>query len=115
MNNSVKNRQATEQEKISANHVASKGLVVAGIHNNLSKQQLKNPVRDNQQGPTVQHMEVWSMLCGSLDREGIWGRMDTCICMAEFLCCSPETITTLFISYTPIQDKKFKKIVTNNI
>ena len=40
-NNSVKNRQATEQEKISANHIASKRLVVAGIHNNLSKQQLK--------------------------------------------------------------------------
>ena len=21
---------------------------------------------------------------------GVWGRMDTCICMAESLCCSPE-------------------------
>ena len=31
------------------------------------------------------------------------GRMDTCICMAEFLCCSPETITTLLIGYAPIQ------------
>ena len=30
-------------------------------------------------------------------------------CMAESLCCSPETITTLLISYTPIQNKKFKK------
>ena len=79
MNNSVKNRQATEQEKISANHIASKRLVVAGIHNNLSKQQLKNPVRDNQQGPTVQHMELCSMLYGSLDGKGIWGRMDTYI------------------------------------
>ena len=29
--------------------------------------------------------------------------MDTCICMAEFLCCSPETITTLLIGYAPIQ------------
>ena len=34
--------------------------------------------------------------------EGVWGRMDTCICMAESLCCLPETITTLLISYTPI-------------
>ena len=32
--------------------------------------------------------------------------MDTCICMAESLCCSPETITRLLISYTPIQNKK---------
>ena len=33
---------------------------------------------DNQQGPTVQHMELYSMLCGSLDerefgREWIYG------------------------------------------
>ena len=38
--------------------------------------------------------------------------MDTCtsisICMAESLGCSPETITTLLISYTPIQNT-FKK------
>ena len=26
--------------------------------------------------------------------EGVWGRMDTCICMAESLCCSPKIITT---------------------
>ena len=30
--------------------------------------------------------------------EGGWGRMDTCICMAEALCWSPETITTLFVN-----------------
>ena len=35
--------------------------------------------------------------------------MTSCMCMAESLCCSPETITTLFISYTPIQNEKFKK------
>ena len=28
--------------------------------------------------------------------------------MAKSLCCSPETTTTLLISYTPIQNKKFK-------
>ena len=38
------------------------------------------------------------------------GRMDTCLCMAESLLCSPETTTTLLISYTPVQNKKFKKI-----
>ena len=36
--------------------------------------------------------------------EGSWGRMDPCICMAESLHCSPETITTWFIGYTPIQN-----------
>ena len=35
--------------------------------------------------------------------------MDTCICMAEFLFCSPETVTMLLIGYTPIKKKKFKK------
>ena len=34
---------------------------------------------DNQQGPTVQHMELCSMLCGRLDGSGVWGRMDTCM------------------------------------
>jgi len=33
--------------------------------------------------------------------------MDTYICMPESLRCSPETITTLLIGYTPIQNKKF--------
>ena len=46
--------------------------------------------------------ELCSMSCGNLDRKGTWGRMDTCICMAESLCCLPETITTLLISYTPV-------------
>ena len=36
--------------------------------------------------------------------------MDTCIGMAESLCSSPETITTLLIGYMPIQSKKFKYI-----
>ena len=64
---------------------------------------------DNQQGPIVQHRELCSILCGSLDGWGVWGRMDTRIFMAEHLCCPPETITTLLIGYTPIQRKKFKK------
>ena len=29
----------------------------------------------------------------------VWGRMDTCTCMAESLCCLPETVTTLLIGY----------------
>ena len=39
------------------------------------------------------------MLCGSLDGRGVWGRMDTCICLAESLCYLPETITTLLTDY----------------
>ena len=34
---------------------------------------------------------------------GFW-RMDTCVCKAEFLCCSPETTTTLLTDYTPIHN-----------
>ena len=34
--------------------------------------------------------------------------MNTCIYMTESLHCSPEITTTLLISYTPIQNKKFK-------
>jgi len=41
------------------------------------------------------------MLCGSLDGRGV--------CMAGYLHCSPETITTLLIGYTPIQNKLKKK------
>ena len=54
-------------------------------------------------------MELSSMSCGSLDGKGVWGRVNTCICMAEPLYCSLETVTTLSISYTPIQNKKLKK------
>ena len=37
---------------------------------------------DNQQGTTLKHMELCSMLCGSLDGRGVWGRMDTCMYMS---------------------------------
>ena len=69
-------------------------------------------------------MELCSVVCSSLDRRGVWGRMDTCICicirmyvyvyidrqidMAESFCCSPEIITTLLIGYMPMQNKKLK-------
>ena len=41
----------------------------------------------------------------------VWGRMDTCVCMAEFLHYSSETITTLLIGHTPIQNKKLNPII----
>ena len=56
---------------------------------------------DNQQEPTVYHRELCLKLCGSLDGRGVWGRINTCICMAESLCYPPETITTLLNGYIP--------------
>ena len=41
-------------------------------------------------------------LCFTWMREGVWERTDTRTCMAMSLCCSPETATTLLISYIPI-------------
>ena len=57
---------------------------------------------DKQQGPTGYPRELCPMLHGSQDGRGVQGRMDPRICMAESLCCPPETMTTLLISYTPI-------------
>ena len=34
---------------------------------------------------------------------------NTCLCTAESLSCSPETITALLIDYTSIQNKMFEK------
>ena len=65
---------------------------------------------DSQQRITLKHMELCSILCGSLDERGVWGRTDPCICMVEFLRCSPEIITSLLIGYIPIQNKKLKKL-----
>ena len=48
-------------------------------------------------------MELCSVSCASLDGSGLQGRTDTCICTAEFLCCSPETTITVLIVYTQIQ------------
>ena len=42
-------------------------------------------------GPQVGCYVSWSsvscsVLCGNVDGREVWGRMDTCICMAESLC-----------------------------
>ena len=60
---------------------------------------------DNQQGPIIYHMELYSMLCGSLDGRGEWTHV--------YVWLSPFTVhlkttTTLLIGYTPIQNKRFK-------
>ena len=52
--------------------------------------------------------ELCSVSRGSLDGRGVWGRMDTCVCVAESLCCLPEIITTVLIGYTQTQNKWLK-------
>ena len=62
-------------------------------------------------GPTVLDKELCSVLCGSLDGREVWWKINTCICMAESLCCRPEIITLLigYISHTyTFTNKKFK-------
>ena len=49
-------------------------------------------------------MELCSMLCANLDGMGAWGRMDIHICVAQSPHCLPETITTLLIGNTPVQN-----------
>ena len=53
-------------------------------------------------------MELYLMLCASLDGKKVWGRMETCICMAKSLCCSHENITLLFVNQLQ-PNKKLKK------
>ena len=43
-------------------------------------------------------MELCLVLYGSLDGRKVWRRIDTCTCMADYLRCSPETITTLLVN-----------------
>ena len=59
---------------------------------------------ENQQGPAGQHRGLCSMSCGSLAGRGVWGSVDTCVCVPESLCCPAETVTALLIGYTPVQN-----------
>ena len=59
-------------------------------------------------------MELSSVIYASLDGMGVRGRMDTCICMAESLHCSPETTTTLLIGLSQ-NKKKFFKLKKKNV
>ena len=60
---------------------------------------------DNQQGPTAQwnsaQCDVATWMEGEVGGE--------CIYMAEFLCCSFETITTLFVNWLYSNTKIFFK------
>ena len=52
----------------------------------------------------LNYREFCSMLCGSLDGRGVWGRIDTCICVAESLHSSPKTTTALLIGGTVVKN-----------
>ena len=56
------------------------------------------------------HMDLYSVLCGSLNGRRVWGRINTDICMAKSLGCLPETYITLLIGYSPIKIK-LKKLI----
>jgi len=62
---------------------------------------------DNHQGPYYIAQYLCSISCGSLVGRGVLGRMDTCVYMLESLCNS-ETITSLLIGCTSIQNKNLK-------
>ena len=47
---------------------------------------------DDQQGPSVPHRGLCSLLCCGLEGRGAWGRMDTRIPTAKIPCCPPETV-----------------------
>ena len=46
---------------------------------------------NNQQGPAIAHGTLLNVMW----QPGWEGGLHTCVCVAEFLRCSPETITTL--------------------
>ena len=49
------------------------------------------------------------MLCGDLNGKEIYKAEDICIPVADSLCCTAETNTTLSSNYTPIQINFLKK------
>ena len=60
-------------------------------------------------GTLSTHCYVPAWLMG---RGEVWGRMDTCICMAESLRCSPETTTALFIGCAGMRAKSLQSCLT---
>ena len=65
---------------------------------------------DNQQGPIIEHRVLCSVLCGSLDGNGVWGRVDTYMCVAESLHCTwnyhnvvNQLCVCMLIRFSPVQ------------
>ena len=59
---------------------------------------------------------AWETLLNVMWQPGrkgnLGGRTDTCICVSEFLCCLAEAIICINIGYTPIQNKKLKRMLS---
>ena len=53
-------------------------------------------------------MELCSVVHSNLDVRGVWGRMDTCVCMAESLRCSLEGTTIVNCIYPHYKMKSLK-------
>ena len=68
---------------------------------------------DNQQRPIVQHMELCSMLCASLDGRGVWGEwLHVYVRLSLFAVHLKLSQHYLLIGYALIENKKsFKKEV----
>ena len=49
----------------------------------------------DQQGPAVEHRELYPIFCGNPCGKRIWKRMNVCTCTNESLCCTAEIIMTL--------------------
>lgn len=62
---------------------------------------------EDQRGPAAEHGELCSVSCAAWVGAESGGERIHVTCMAESLGCPPETMTTLFISYTPILKEKF--------
>ena len=59
---------------------------------------------------TVQPRELCSVLCNDPHGKRILKRVDMCICIADSLCCVPETNMTLYINYIPTKIKQQQNI-----
>ena len=82
-----------------------------------------NSIRDlwynTQYGPdknnnysTLKNRELCSIFCSKVNGKRIWKRINTCVCITESLCCTPETNITLLINYK-IKQKSFKTFKKN--
>ena len=60
-------------------------------------------------------MELYSMLYGGLEGREVWRRRDIGICMAESLCYSPGTITTLLTGCIYIKKKIQQKEIRHSL
>ena len=50
---------------------------------------------EKQREPTVQHRELYSVLCGDLYGKELQKKGDTCIHVIDSLCCTEKTNITL--------------------